>query len=158
MNYFINWRQNYYGTAATFFSSVFYPIYLFIYLFQEAQPVSSHLDSSSNASSATSSAPSSPHYQQSSPPSVNVTPPPNASPQGCRGQSFNFPGLWTQRNTQDFPYLSSIPGLISLWETAYRHKIRVRETDIEEVGLSIYSMLLLGEYCLSIMSQNHTGV
>lgn len=60
---------------------------------REAQPVSSHLDSSSNASSATSSAPSSPHYQQSSPPSVNVTPPPNASPQGCRGQSFNFPDL-----------------------------------------------------------------
>uniref|UniRef100_A0A8C6UE12 Kinase suppressor of ras 1b n=1 Tax=Neogobius melanostomus TaxID=47308 RepID=A0A8C6UE12_9GOBI len=58
---------------------------------REAQPVSSHLDSSSNASSTTSSAPSSPHNQQSSP-SVTATPPSNASPaQGPRDQRFHFP-------------------------------------------------------------------
>lgn len=83
---------------------------------REAQPVSSHLDSSSNASSATSSAPSSPHYQQSSP-SVTATPPPNASPaQGSRDQLFHFPDLPDSAVTQHSTSYNSGVGLINATE------------------------------------------
>ncbi|XP_038549206.1 kinase suppressor of Ras 1-like isoform X3 [Micropterus salmoides] len=52
------------------------------------------LDSSSNPSSATSSTPSSPaHFQQSNPPSVSATPPPNPSPQGSWDSRFHFPDV-----------------------------------------------------------------
>ncbi|KAM7413764.1 hypothetical protein PAMA_020910 [Pampus argenteus] len=61
---------------------------------QEPPPTLNQLDSSSNPSSATSSTPSSPaHFQQSNPPSVNATPPPNPSPQGSRDHRFHFPDV-----------------------------------------------------------------
>ncbi|KAM7413763.1 hypothetical protein PAMA_020910 [Pampus argenteus] len=61
---------------------------------REPPPTLNQLDSSSNPSSATSSTPSSPaHFQQSNPPSVNATPPPNPSPQGSRDHRFHFPDV-----------------------------------------------------------------
>lgn len=61
--------------------------------YQEPVPSLNQLDSSSNPSSATSSTPSSPaHFQQSNPPSVSATPPPNPSPQGYQDDRFHFPG------------------------------------------------------------------
>ncbi|KAM9317912.1 kinase suppressor of Ras 1-like isoform 2-T2 [Pholidichthys leucotaenia] len=61
---------------------------------REPGPRLNQMDSSSNPSSATSSTPSSPaHFQQSNPPSVSATPPPNPSPQGSRDGRFHFPDL-----------------------------------------------------------------
>ncbi|XP_019958336.2 kinase suppressor of Ras 1-like isoform X2 [Paralichthys olivaceus] len=57
---------------------------------REPPPNLNQLDSSSNPSSATSSTPSSPaHFQQSNPPSVSTTPPPNGS---CDNR-FHFPDV-----------------------------------------------------------------
>ncbi|KAM7399874.1 hypothetical protein PAMP_019112 [Pampus punctatissimus] len=61
---------------------------------REPPPTLNQLDSSSNPSSATSSTPSSPaHFQQSNPPTLNVTPPPNPSPQDSRDHRFHFPDV-----------------------------------------------------------------
>uniref|UniRef100_A0A4W5KBE1 non-specific serine/threonine protein kinase n=1 Tax=Hucho hucho TaxID=62062 RepID=A0A4W5KBE1_9TELE len=69
-------------------------------------PMLSQMDSSSNPSSTTSSTPSTPTpFQQSNPPSVTVTPPPNSSPgpQGPRDSCFHFPGRALTMTEEEYP-------------------------------------------------------
>ncbi|XP_055081918.1 kinase suppressor of Ras 1-like isoform X2 [Periophthalmus magnuspinnatus] len=107
---------------------------------RDTQPVSSHLDSSSNASSATSSAPSSPHYHQNSPQSVNATPPPNASPaQGSRDQRFNFPDLpdsaAAQNSTSNNTGVSQVKATETQQDVAAPEQGEAEEEDEPDGGL-----------------------